>query len=257
MTPRPRVPTRAGWRGALGLARSLAIYYGVPGRRRALRALYGRLVGPGDLVFDIGAHVGNRTRALHAVGARVVALEPQALLHRWLAVTLPRAVTLERAAVGARPGTIELAVSRRHPTVSSGSPAWRDRVAADEAFAGVAWDAVETVPQTTLDALIARHGEPRLCKIDVEGMEPEVLAGLGRPLAYIVFEYVPAALDRARDCLERVAALGDYRVNLVRGERGGFEWDTWVTPAEALDRLEAAAADGRPGDLYARRLDDP
>ena len=31
---------------------------------------------PGDLYFDIGAHVGNRIRAARQIGARVVAVEP-------------------------------------------------------------------------------------------------------------------------------------------------------------------------------------
>src|SRR5581483_7200558 len=34
---------------AIGLARSLAIYHGIPVRQRRLRALYATFVGPGDL----------------------------------------------------------------------------------------------------------------------------------------------------------------------------------------------------------------
>ncbi len=40
-------------------------------------ALYRRFVRPDDLVFDIGAHVGDRVAAFRRLGARVVALEPQ------------------------------------------------------------------------------------------------------------------------------------------------------------------------------------
>ena len=61
----------------MGLVRSLAIYHLIPRRQRPLRALYGEFVSAGDLAFDIGAHVGNRTRALVALGCRVVAVEPQ------------------------------------------------------------------------------------------------------------------------------------------------------------------------------------
>lgn len=252
-TPRAAAATPATrLRGAVGLARSLAIYHGTPWRARTLRRLYRGVIGPGDLAFDIGAHVGNRTRALRAVGARVVAVEPQALFHRWLKITLPRDVVLHRAAIGASVGELELAVSRRHPTVSSGSADWPGDVADDPSFAGVAWDSIETVEQTTLDALITIHGRPRFCKIDVEGMEPEVLAGLSQPIPWIAIEYVPAALNRARACLHRLAALGDCRVNAVRGETGRFAWEEWLPPHAAAERLAATAADGRPGDLYAR-----
>jgi hypothetical protein len=61
----------------LGMARSLAIYHGMPLRERRLRRLNRQLVTPGGLIFDIGAHASNRTRALVALGGRVVAVEPQ------------------------------------------------------------------------------------------------------------------------------------------------------------------------------------
>src|SRR5436305_15306189 len=52
----------------------------VPGRRqdRDRRAdFYSQFVAPGSLVFDIGANVGNRVQVFLAIGARVVAVEPQ------------------------------------------------------------------------------------------------------------------------------------------------------------------------------------
>jgi len=57
---------------AIGLARSLATYHGIPFRQRRLRRLYRSFVNAGDLAFDIGAHAGNRVRALTALGCRVV-----------------------------------------------------------------------------------------------------------------------------------------------------------------------------------------
>jgi hypothetical protein len=38
--------------------------------------LYSRFVRPGDLVFDIGAHVGDRVASFRRLGAHVVAAEP-------------------------------------------------------------------------------------------------------------------------------------------------------------------------------------
>ena len=92
----------------VGLARSVAIYHLIPRRQRRLRALYSQWLEAGDLVFDIGAHVGNRTRAFAALGCRVVAVEPQphvAALLRTLAGRIPD-VTVVEAAVSdrARPG---------------------------------------------------------------------------------------------------------------------------------------------------------
>ena len=64
-------------RTARGVLRSLRIYYGDRRRRAAMERLYARFVQPGDLVFDVGAHVGDRVAAFRRLGARVVAVEPQ------------------------------------------------------------------------------------------------------------------------------------------------------------------------------------
>ena len=102
-----------------GLARSLVIYRARPWRIAALARFYRGIVAPGDLAFDVGAHAGNRTRALLGAGARVVALEPQWLFHAFLRRDLPASVTLLPLAAGRAPGRATLAVSRLHPTVSS------------------------------------------------------------------------------------------------------------------------------------------
>jgi FkbM family methyltransferase len=232
-----------------GLIRSLAIYYGAPGRVARLRRFYAGFVRRGDLVFDIGAHVGNRTRAFAALGARVVAVEPQGLFHAVLARTLPkRRIHLERAAVGAHVGEVELRVSRAHPTVSSGNADWQEHMAREPAFRRVRWDRVERVPGTTLDELIARHGTPTFCKIDVEGMEAEILRGLSQPLARLSVEVLAEAPDAAAACVDRLAALGDYRFNLAEGEAGHFAWPNWCDGPTALTRLRHLKGHG---DLYA------
>lgn len=234
----------------VGLARSLLVYYGMPWRRRGLSRLYSGLVETGDLVFDIGAHVGNRSRTLHALGARVVAVEPQPLLIRTLARTLPKTrVTLVTKAVGRAPGRATLRISSRHPTVSTLSSDWIGKVGATKGFGAVSWDREAEVEVTTLDALIAEHGKPAFCKIDVEGLEAEILAGLSQPLALVAFEALPEAQEVTRACLERLAELGEYRFNLVEGEGARFLSHDWV---DAPAILKIAGAMERSGDIYAR-----
>lgn len=241
----------------LGLWRSILVYNGQPWRRRALERFFGEMIRPGDLAFDIGAHVGNRARAMAKAGARVVAFEPQPLFADYLARRLdPRAVRLDRRAVGREAGRAELAVSARHPTVSTLSSEWRDRVAGDEGFRGVEWGGRAAVEVTTLDLLIAEHGEPAFCKIDVEGHEAEVLAGLSRPLRCIAFEYTPATLDLAFRCLERLGELGPYRFNFVIGEETRFRLPEWLPDAAFRARLaEEAVRNRRSGDVYARLVE--
>src|SRR5437763_16704634 len=68
------------WRTFRGVVRSLRIYYGNGERRAAMDRLYGQFVRPGDLVFDVGAHVGDRIAAFRRLGARVGAGERQPAL---------------------------------------------------------------------------------------------------------------------------------------------------------------------------------
>src|SRR5688572_12737710 len=111
----------SGFDRALGVARSLAIYHGIPLRQRRMRRLYAAFVASGDLVFDIGAHAGNRARSFAALGCRVVAVEPQpdfARLLRLLGSRWPELQVVE-AAVGETPGRATLLVSDRTPTMTT------------------------------------------------------------------------------------------------------------------------------------------
>lgn len=244
---------RTDVRAALGLIRSLAIYHGRPWRKRRLHRFYQPLIGPGDLCFDIGAHVGNRAGAMLGCGASVVALEPQPLFLSFLRrfVRSDRLTILGKA-VGAAPGELTLYISSRHPTVATLSPDWLKIVGASEGFEKVAWDRSARVEVTTLDALIATYGPPRFCKIDVEGMEMDILNGLSRPIPLIAFEYLPAALDLAFGCLERLDGLGRYSYNLVAGEDHFFASPEWLSSTALREIVPGLAGDGRSGDIYAR-----
>ncbi len=251
--------SHSGLTGALGLARSLWLYRR-PGRQRGLRRLYAPFIAEGDLVFDVGAHVGDRALAFASLGARVLALEPQPMLAAWLRRNLGGNARIEllEQAVGAATGVAELQVSRATPTVSSLNARWtRDIGARNRGFSRVRWDRRVEVPVTTLDRLIEEHGRPRFCKIDVEGHEAEVLAGLGRPVPTLSVEFVSGALEVTGACVDRLEQLGDYRFDFVVGERREFQWREWRS-ADAVRDWLARGADGvASGDLYARLADAP
>jgi FkbM family methyltransferase len=232
------------------------MYYGVPLRNRALARFYAQFVRPGDLCFDIGAHVGNRLWALSRLDARIVALEPQPqcmrLLRRWYGHN-PDIELIEQA-VGTAPGTRTLFVSERTPTVTTFSRDWISAVGATPGFAGVRWDHGIPVRVTTLDELIARYGEPAFCKIDVEGAELDVLRGLSHPLEALSFEYIPAAIDIAVACVGRLGELGRYEYNWSPGELQRLRSSVWLGPTQMTDLLRHMPVSGQSGDVYARRL---
>lgn len=219
--------------------------------------MYAPFLGLGSLAFDIGAHVGDRSRCFRRLGARVVAVEPQPRMASFLAWLFQgdTATTLLPLAVAARPGRVELMVNVANPTLSTGSASFRLAVANAPAFAGEQWGERTEVEATTLDLLIERYGPPDFIKIDVEGMEDEVLAGLSRPVPALSFEFVPAHAAAASRALARLRALGSYRYNVSMGESMGFLLDTWCDGEAMAQWLAARPVDGPSGDIYARAED--
>jgi FkbM family methyltransferase len=191
----------SSWRRWRGLGRSLLIYYGNPLKLRSMQQFYAQFIRPGDLCFDVGAHVGNRILVWSRLGARIVAVEPQPvcldLLRRWYG-NRPQ-VHLVGEAVGATPGRQTLRISAANPTVTTLSSEWIASVQKSDGFARVQWEESATVEVTTLDTLITRFGQPAFCKIDIEGYEAAALAGLSQPLAALSFEFIPAAQQDALD----------------------------------------------------------
>ena len=239
---------------AFGLVRSLAIYHGVPGRARRMRAFYAPFVPPGSLCFDVGAHVGNRTRCFRALGARVVAIEPQPDCAALLAPFFGHdpGVTVLRTALGDAPGRATLMENRRNPTVGTLDVDWVRQARDVAGFETQRWHEGAEVEVTTLDALIATHGVPAFVKIDVEGFEAAVLRGLSQPVPALSFEVLPALRERAFECLDRLDALGRYEFVWSTGERLRLERGGWVAYGAMRDWLHALPADAPSGDVYAR-----
>jgi FkbM family methyltransferase len=236
-----------------GVVRSLRIYYGDRPRRRAMDALYARFLRRGDLAFDIGAHVGDRVASFRRLGARAVAIEPQPALARTLRIlfALDRDVAIEQKAVGAREGEIELRLNLRNPTVATASDDFIRAADGAPGWEGQQWTRTVRVPMTTLDALIARHGKPRFVKIDVEGFEDEVLAGLSRQLHAISLEFTTIQRSVALQAIERLGRLGSYAFNAALGESQKLVHEVPVD-AKAIARwIESLPIGANSGDVYA------
>jgi len=236
-----------------GVLRSLRIYYGNPAQRAAMDTLYKRFLRPGDLAFDIGAHVGDRVASFRRLGARVVAVEPQPALVFTLRLlyALDRQVTIEPVALGPKSGTIELKLNPPNPTVATASS---DFIAAAEGAPGWEdqhWTKTKTVAMKTLDELIAKHGIPRFVKIDVEGFEDEVLAGLHHPLPMLSFEFTTIQRNVALKAVERLARSSLYSFNAALGE------SQQLVHADPLDAkniarwIEQLPMEANSGDIYA------
>ncbi|MGZ3459411.1 MAG: FkbM family methyltransferase [Archangium sp.] len=139
-----------------------------------------RWLKPGSTFVDVGANVGYFTllaSSLVGSAGRVCACEPSVRAFQRLEATLrDNAISQARAfnfALGAEPGTLNLYFTS--PTVTNHTPSM------------VAQEGARSVPVRvrTLDECLEEWGLERvdILKIDVEGFEPQVLAGAGKALA--------------------------------------------------------------------------
>lgn len=245
----------AEFRGWIGILKSLRVYHGDRAHHEGLVRLYQPFLSPGDLAFDIGAHVGDRIRVLRHLGARVVAVEPQPRPARLLRALFSRdpSVTIVRAAVDASPGILELRINGANPTVSTASDHMVAAASGHERWRGEVWNETVRVEATTIDRLIVAHGEPAFIKIDVEGLEDRVLAGLSRPVKVLSFEFTTLQRDVALRSLARAGELGYRRFDLSLGETHEMVFGEPCSLDAMHGKLRDLPDSANSGDVYCFR----
>ena len=201
--------------------------------------LFERLLSPGDIVFDIGAHVGHHTLAAsRMIGetGKVYAFDPQPYnvdrICRNAELNRLRNIVAVCAAAGERDGFLRLPFQ---------SPRDRSRLS-------LAQDGPNDLPIffeapiRRLDTFMSENdvGVSKLMKIDVEGYEFKVIRGVGDRLtafANIVFEVLEDSNIEDTICLiewltEAGFSLHDVEGNLWKPGKPLLERNVWAT----LDR---------------------
>ena len=213
---------------------------------------YSQFIRPGNLVFDIGANLGNRSKIFLRLGARVVAFEPQAGCCAFLYQMLGkhRRFRLVQTALGPVPGKAMLFVGSSH-TISSLSERWINATIQSGRFPSEEWRVREEVEVTTLDSAIAMFGLPTFIKVDVEGFESEVSDGLSCPIGALSIEVIPEYIDSTYRCIERLKTFGEFHFQFSFGESMQFALPRWLSHPELCEWLKSLPP-ASFGDLYAR-----
>ncbi len=193
-------------------------------------SFFQKFVRPGDLCFDIGCNVGHLSEALLDVGARIIAVDPQADCIEEARARVGRHKRIEFVctAVGAGEGSAQLYVADSSVVSSLKAEWYEDHTSTIE------------VPVTTLDKLIEQFGAPHYIKIDVEGFEVEVLKGLSHKINCVSFEYHTGhkleSIDNTIDCLNRIRMLQDGSVvNVNLNNEPVYRFPSWMELDSFID----------------------
>ncbi len=214
-------------------------------------SFYQQFITKGDMCFDIGANIGNRTKVFLALGAKVVAVEPQKECVRFLEIRFGKKISLEKCALGKSDGKGMIFISET-AEISSLSKDWIS-VVSKSRFKDKQWNRAEEIDISTLDKLISLYGTPRFCKIDVEGFEEEVLKGLSQPIQVISFEYtLPERLVNIKNCLDQLSRIDAFECNYTKGEIMKLESANWISKEELLTEMERLSMSSLFGDIYIR-----
>ena len=231
--------------------------------RRKLLKFYSQFINKGDLCFDVGANIGNRTRVFLELGATVVAVEPQDNCMQKLLKKYKdnKKVFLVHKALGAEEGKGNLILSNSH-TVSTMSEEWIDSVRNSDMFftstSAFQWNGNATVSVTTLDKLIEEYGNPAICKVDVEGFEYQVIKGLSRSINMISFEFTPTPklINSTIESVRHLSDIGNVQFNYSFGESMVLALAEWVDTGKICDIISSIPEKTAfSGDIYARFID--
>lgn len=204
------------------------------GTTRRQKRLFSEIVRPGSLVFDIGANIGEYSRAFYSLGAVVLAVEPQPQLAAYLERRFAGVadISVLEAAVSTSPGTADLYLASVD-ALASFDPSFHGDEKTEHA--DFSWARSITVSTTTLDALVDEYGQPDLVKVDVEGHEERVLQGLRESQPPIFFE---VSRSRGLPVLDLLDARGYRRYRIRLGESGEWADQGWLDAETVRRRLQ-------------------
>jgi FkbM family methyltransferase len=217
------------------------------------KKFYSQFINNGDLCFDIGANIGDKTELFIQLGAAVVAIEPQESCWRILKRRFRNnKVFIEPVALDSKKGTRIIFIDRSH-TLATISQDWINTVKQSGRFSSHKWIDKTAIQTTTLDDLINKYGKPVFCKIDVEGAEFEVLQGLSQTVGTISIEFVSERLGASINCIDYLSSLGKAEFNYCLGGSMVFALPDWVDINQIKSILTAMDNDlENYGDLYIR-----
>ncbi len=215
---------------------------------------YASFIKQNDLVFDVGANMGNRIEAFLHITPNIVAIEPQPSCINFLKTKFGKKIHIEPVGLSYEEGEANMFIADES-TISSFSKEFISTLKQTR-FKQHQWDKQIKVPITTLDNLIKKYGTPHFCKIDVKGFEYEVLRGLDKALPILSFEYcVPEFTENVTQCLSHLHIIdSNFEYNFSVQETMSWHEKDWKSYDDFLEIvISEAFSKTLFGDIYVKQ----
>ena len=187
-----------------------------------------KLINRGDLYFDIGAHLGEKSKPFIEKKIRTIMDEPLPACVKSLKKLYCKnsIVKIIPKGLGSKNTKKILSINKQMPTTSTFAKHWKSG-----RFSNLTWSGKTQIQITTLDNLIKKFGNPQYIKIDVEGYELNVLKGLTKKSGIISFEITSEFFSDAIKCLNYLKKLSYNSFTFSIGEQKKFfsDWSDYKT----------------------------
>ena len=186
---------------------------------------YQNLLSEGDLVFDVGAHLGDKIHSFLACGVKTIAIEPDSRFIKHIEKRFNSQkdnLILINQGVSSQVDTLKF-YRRKYASKSGFKKDWDPNIT----------DVFE-LKTTTLDLIIEEYGTPQYIKIDIEGWEIEALKGLSYPIPLVSFECIQdqEGVDRALQCIDLLTSNQERVFNLTLVDEAHFFFPNWQSKVE-------------------------
>ncbi len=227
-------------------------------KKKERLCFYQSVIKENDLVFDVGANRGNRSSTFLDLKAQVISIEPNPRLVKKLLNKFGKKLKVVQKAVGGSAGLVELYVNEAD-VLSTTSKEWMEETKKSNRFGdlGNKFSEVLEVEKVTLDDLVREYGVPEFVKIDVEGLELEIIQSISNAkINSLSFEFaIPESLKDTLDAIDHLDGVGYKYFNLSIGESMEFITIKHFSTDEMKRLLDALPAMSW-GDIYAFSGDD-
>lgn len=210
------------------------------------KRFYSDLIKHGDLCFDIGANIGDKSKILLSLGATVIAFEPQSSCFPYLESIPDNKFRYLPFAVGSKNEVKELQLAN-HIEVATFSDEFIDYFKNEQ----LQWSESEKVTVKSLNFLIQEFGLPSFCKVDVEGYESEVLCNLEHKIPLIEFEFTGGFIGQTLKIIEYLDSE-NTEYNFILNENTKFELVDWVDSREITHLVGKLPVHRLHGNIFIR-----